>query len=94
MIMTALKECTRALHEQIEMHVCLLDRLNSLDSYRMLLERFLGYYEPIELKLRMLSFAELDFSSRRKTEKHPILPISVSHPGTWQHCRVARIFLT
>ena len=69
MIMTALKECTRALHEQIEMHVCLLDRLNSLDSYRMLLERFLGYYEPIELKLRMLSFAELDFSSRRKTEK-------------------------
>ena len=69
MIMTALKECTRALHEQIEVRVCLQDRLKSLDSYRMLLERFLGYYEPIELKLRMLSFAELDFSSRRKTEK-------------------------
>jgi len=69
MIMTALKECTRALHEQIEVRVGLLDRLESMDSYRRLLERFLGFYDPIELQLAMLSLTELNFSSRRKTEK-------------------------
>lgn len=48
MIMMALKESTRAMHERIEAHVNLPGRLHSLHDYRQLLERLYGFYEPLE----------------------------------------------
>jgi heme oxygenase len=51
MILTRLKHATQADHRAIEAHVDLLNRLGSLVEYRQLLERFWGFYAPIEQQI-------------------------------------------
>ena len=48
MILTRLKHETQAAHQAIEARVDLLNRLGSVADYRQLLERFWGFYAPIE----------------------------------------------
>jgi heme oxygenase (biliverdin-IX-beta and delta-forming) len=48
MILTRLKHETQAAHQAIEARVDLLNRLGSQADYRRLLERFWGFYSPIE----------------------------------------------
>lgn len=54
MILTRLKQETRAEHEAVEQTVDLLSRLGSAGDYRLLLERFLGFYAPMEAQLGAL----------------------------------------
>jgi heme oxygenase len=51
MILTRLKQATQLDHQAIEARVDLLNRLGSLADYRRLLERFWGFYAPIEQQL-------------------------------------------
>lgn len=46
-----LREATSELHRQLEEQLNLLDPALTQDGYRMLLERFYGYYEPFEKRL-------------------------------------------
>ncbi|WP_165774622.1 biliverdin-producing heme oxygenase [Candidatus Viridilinea mediisalina] len=48
MLLKQLKEMTRHDHEQIGLVVDIPSRVASLDSYRMLLARFYGFYAPLE----------------------------------------------
>ena len=48
MILSRLKHETQASHQAIEARVDLLNHLGSLADYRRLLERFWGFYAPIE----------------------------------------------
>jgi heme oxygenase (biliverdin-IX-beta and delta-forming) len=52
MILSRLRRETRVLHAQLERAVDLPSRLESKDSYRALLERFWGFYTPLEERLR------------------------------------------
>lgn len=69
MIMTQLKERTRVLHEQIEVRVDLPNCMQSQKHYRQLLEKFFGYYEPVETHLATITADQFDFAARRKTER-------------------------
>ncbi|MEO7910960.1 MAG: biliverdin-producing heme oxygenase [Roseiflexaceae bacterium] len=51
MILTRLKHATQLDHQAVEARVDLLNRLGSLAEYRQLLERFWGFYAPIEAQL-------------------------------------------
>jgi heme oxygenase len=48
MILTRLKQSTEHAHQAIEARVDLLSRLQSVAGYRRLLERFWGFYAPLE----------------------------------------------
>ncbi len=66
MILEQLKQGTRDLHARVEKAVDLPARLASVDAYVALLSRYLGFYEPIEKRLR--SVPELNaaaFDGRR-----------------------------
>lgn len=69
MILTALKDQTRHLHEQIERTVDLEARLGSVDAYVGLLARFHGFYAPLEARLVAIDGYEaigLDMTQRLK----------------------------
>jgi len=53
--MQALKAATAAHHERLERRVDIASRLRSREAYRDLLERFYGYYAPLEERLRPFS---------------------------------------
>ena len=62
-----LKESTRPLHEATETSVDLSTGLKSLDGYRQLLERYLGFVEPAEDRLgEIVAGVVPDFPARRK----------------------------
>jgi heme oxygenase len=65
-----LKDATRPHHEATEKTVDLGHRAETLDGYRGLLGRFLGFYEPAEARLAPVlgAMPALDFEARRKTE--------------------------
>ncbi|MDD5578299.1 MAG: biliverdin-producing heme oxygenase [Methylobacter sp.] len=68
--MALLKEQTRLQHKRLETRLDLLNRTSSLDEYRVLLERFFGFYAPLEWRvLNTIGSARLDFdfNVRRKT---------------------------
>lgn len=70
MILTALKDHTRHLHEQIEKTVDLEARLGSVGDYVGLLARFHGFYAPLEARLVALGGYDaigLDLNQRLKT---------------------------
>lgn len=69
MIMLQLRERTRAHHDRMEQNVDISERCGSLESYRLLLEKFYGFYAPVEAALGSRSDWEssgLDFNRRRK----------------------------
>lgn len=68
-IMQALKEQTRALHERVEASLGIMDPDLTLAGYRSLLERFWGFYAPMEARLYALGPWDalgLDSEARRK----------------------------
>lgn len=48
LMLPTLREGTRDLHEQIESHMALTKRFASIIQYRALLERYYGFYKPLE----------------------------------------------
>lgn len=70
MIMPRLKEATRPHHEAIEAGIDAFRLGSSIDNYRRVLGRFLGYYEPVEDAFARIPGWEavgLDRVERRKT---------------------------
>jgi heme oxygenase len=69
MIMARLKEATRPHHEAVEARIDVFRAGRTLEGYRRVLERFLGYYEPAEAALARVPGWEavgLDLDERRK----------------------------
>ena len=64
-----LKRGTQDLHRRLEQAVDIESACSDLRTYRDLLSRLLGYYEPMEDELSRVSWdlAGLDFAARRKT---------------------------
>jgi heme oxygenase len=66
-----LREATAAAHQRLEDRMDVMGLTGSLDSYRTLLARFLGIYQPLEEQLAGLdwSAAGFDFAARRKSHR-------------------------
>jgi heme oxygenase (biliverdin-IX-beta and delta-forming) len=64
-----LKRGTQDLHRRVEQVVDIESACGSLHTYRNLLSRLLGYYEPLEVQLSDFAWhlAEVDFAARRKS---------------------------
>jgi heme oxygenase len=80
-LMLALREGTRAQHERLESNLDLLDGGVGLEAYRALLERFYGFYLPLEDRLALLvdwSGLAYDYDDRRKV---PLLERDLSALG-------------
>lgn len=69
MILTKLKEATRAQHENLENTVDVMNQMFSLEDYKRLLTKFYRFYAAIEPKVAEndLQKAGFDFAERRKT---------------------------
>ncbi len=68
-LMAELKAATRAQHESTEGQVGFADAIRDLLSYRHLLEKFYGFYAPLEQRLQTVNGLETavpDFHSRLK----------------------------
>jgi heme oxygenase len=76
--MSALKAATAAHHERLERRVDIAARVRSRAAYRDLLERFYGFYAPLETSLEPYAQPVLDFSARRKL---PLLAADVAALG-------------
>jgi len=72
MIMALLKESTREYHDRLESNPFsnrILQEEITIEEYRKVLERFYGFYHPVEASLIQAldgSFQEIDFHTRRK----------------------------
>jgi heme oxygenase (biliverdin-IX-beta and delta-forming) len=68
-IRAALKTRTQPYHDRLEAVLSLLERPFTQADYRILLERFYGFYAPIETALAQVltNASPLDFTRRRKT---------------------------
>lgn len=72
LLLPALRERTHALHERLERRLNITARLSSPALYRTLLERFYGWYAPLEERLAAPEYAavwttlEIIFERRRK----------------------------
>lgn len=92
MIMKHLKQATSARHAALEGRLPLLDPALSRADYRSLLNRFLGYYAPLEERLQALPhWNDLDFNYAQRT-KAPCLARDLIALGTTpdELARVAR----
>lgn len=70
MILTRLKQKTLWHRERLGKRLDLFHSVRTPDDYRLLLGRFLGFYEPVEEALETifdLSMVKFDFTSRKKT---------------------------
>ncbi len=69
MILAKLKEATKHKHDDLENTVNVMDRIFSLDDYKILLTKFYRFYAAIEPKVAQndLRIADFDFDERRKT---------------------------
>jgi len=70
MILTRLKYKTLWHHERLEKKLDLYHRVKTFDDYRLLLGKFLGFYEPVEAALEAVfdwSVIQFDFQARKKT---------------------------
>ncbi|MBX9656894.1 biliverdin-producing heme oxygenase [bacterium] len=75
-----LRDATADIHERLEQQIPVMNASFSRDDYRMLLERMLGFYEPIEQAMAEAIRRddwELEFSARRKVNalKHDLLSL-------------------
>ena len=69
MILRRLKQETRADHDRIERALDLVQLCRSVEAYRRLLERYLGFYAPVEAalgRLEALDSLGVDLERRRK----------------------------
>ena len=69
MILQKLKQQTRSYHETIERDMDVVYRIHSVEEYRVLLQKFWGFYDPIETKLAAMNEwndLNFDFEQRRK----------------------------
>lgn len=60
-IMQRLKQETSLYHKAIEQHINLEQLCSSVEMYRHMLQRFYGFYRPVEQKLSQLPWHTLDF---------------------------------
>jgi heme oxygenase len=70
MILTRLKQKTLWRRERLGKRLDLFHSVHTLDDYRFLLGKFLGFYEPVEEALEATfdwSMIKFDFTSRKKT---------------------------
>src|SRR5262245_27377326 len=70
MILTRLKQKTLWRHERLEKRLDLFHGVTTIDDYRHLLGKFLGFYEPVEEALEATfnwSAINFNFTSRKKT---------------------------
>jgi heme oxygenase (biliverdin-IX-beta and delta-forming) len=70
MILTALKQKTLWHQQRLEKRLDLFHSVKTLDDYRRLLERYLGFYEPVETALEATfnsSVFKFNFRQRKKT---------------------------
>ena len=68
-ILQKLKQQTRSYHEAIERDMHIADRIQSIEEYRVLLQKFWGFYDPIETLLAAMNewnVLHFDFEQRRK----------------------------
>ena len=72
LMLPILRDGTRDLHEHIERHMGLTERFASTREYRTLLERYYGFYAPLEEQLASQRYEaawaalDMDFVCRRK----------------------------
>ena len=69
-ILEELRSSTRSQHEAMEGLIPVSSVFSSLQSYRALLQRFYGFYSPLELRLSRISSLDRllpDYPKRRKT---------------------------
>jgi heme oxygenase len=70
MILTRLKQKTLWHRERLGKRLDLFHSVHTADDYRLLLGKFLGFYEPVEAALEATfdwSMVKFDFASRKKT---------------------------
>jgi heme oxygenase (biliverdin-IX-beta and delta-forming) len=70
MILTALKQRTLWHQQRLEKKLDLFHSVKTIDDYRRLLERFLGFYDPVETALETTfnsSLFKFNFRQRKKT---------------------------
>jgi heme oxygenase (biliverdin-IX-beta and delta-forming) len=70
MILTRLKQKTLWRRDALGKRLDLFHSMHTPDDYRLLLEKFLGFYEPVEETLESTfdwSMVKFDFKSRKKT---------------------------
>src|SRR4051794_35839128 len=77
--MRALKAATAEHHQRLERRVDIESRLRSRDAYRALLERFYGFYRPLEARLAPYDHA---FAPNPKT---PLLATDIEALGGAPH---------
>ncbi len=71
MILACLRASTHEAHERLEARIDILEQVRSRSAYRALLERFHGFYIPIEVELAEAAaqwLPEFDFTRRRKSQ--------------------------
>ena len=69
-LLAKLRENSGAAHRQLEEQVAITERIRDVESYRELLQKFLGFYAPLELRLERLNgWANWGYDpiARRKT---------------------------
>ena len=87
-IMQRLKQETRPYHVALERQVDLTQLCSALDAYQQLLQRFYGFYLPVEQKLDQLPWHTLgfDYPARRKRAllEQDLATLSNAAPS-WHH---------
>jgi heme oxygenase len=80
-LLTRLRDRTRPHHEAVEREFGLFDKPWSPNTYRALLRRFLGYYEPLERRIEgAANWPALGFDWQRR-RKAPLLERDLSSAG-------------
>lgn len=90
MIMIRLRQKTLLLHLRLKQELNLWGRLATLEDYRQMLERFLGFYGPVETALERYfncRASEFDFERRRKV---PMLVSDLRSLGVKQFTTLPR----
>jgi heme oxygenase len=73
MILTALKQRTLWHQQRLERKLDLFHSVRTFDDYRRLLERLLGFYEPVETELEAAFNSSLFKFNYRQRKKTPLL---------------------
>ncbi|WP_020471126.1 biliverdin-producing heme oxygenase [Zavarzinella formosa] len=73
MILDAIRTATRPIHDRLEGSADIIGQLHSRDAYRRLLQRFLGFYEPLEQRLAAITgYETVHFDPAPRLKAHKI----------------------